>query len=374
MTSSTFYARAAYGGNPHAGRNPNADNGWGGYQWPGGVPVALLARVTVPGNVAIQCRRELAELVGIMYELAYRKYGRTFERGFTGGYQNRAIAGTATPSNHSKGKAIDNDAQFNPMSTRWQCDIPPGLVHDWEILGFYWGGRYTGKTDTMHFEYTYAPTDVAGHVALGRTMLAAVGGAVPTPTPAPAATPGLGSDGNWPLPAGHYFGSLNSGQEHNGTNNQYERNYVAELQSMLNKLGYPAGENDGVFGAKTKAALTAWQIRNPGGPRNIIESHLCGANDWFAIHDPAYQNRQEGQPAATPSAFPGQVQRGSTGNIVKDVQDRLVERGLLTRAQVDTGYGTFGPRTEVAVRAFQTSAHIGVDGIVGPTTWARLHS
>ena len=56
------------------------------------------------------------------------------------------------------------------------------------------------------------------------------------------------------------------------------------------------------------------------------------------------------------------LRRGSSGELVKELQKRL---GLV----VD---GSFGPRTEAAVRAVQRSLDRVPDGIVGPKTWAAL--
>ena len=56
------------------------------------------------------------------------------------------------------------------------------------------------------------------------------------------------------------------------------------------------------------------------------------------------------------------IRRGDTGPAVADLQ-RLVH----VRAD-----GEFGPVTERAVRAFQTTRGIDPDGIVGPHTWAAL--
>jgi peptidoglycan hydrolase-like protein with peptidoglycan-binding domain len=51
-----------------------------------------------------------------------------------------------------------------------------------------------------------------------------------------------------------------------------------------------------------------------------------------------------------------------TGPLVKELQVRL---------GVDAD-GTFGPKTEAAVRAFQKNGGLVPDGIVGPKTWAVL--
>lgn len=59
------------------------------------------------------------------------------------------------------------------------------------------------------------------------------------------------------------------------------------------------------------------------------------------------------------------LRRGDTGALVELIQAKL---------QVDTitGKGTFGPKTEAAVRAFQRQRDLVPDGIVGPKTWVAL--
>jgi peptidoglycan hydrolase-like protein with peptidoglycan-binding domain len=48
-------------------------------------------------------------------------------------------------------------------------------------------------------------------------------------------------------------------------------------------------------------------------------------------------------------------------------------QGLLTAAGSPvTIDGDFGPRTESAVKAEQSQAHVAVDGVVGQTTWTKL--
>jgi peptidoglycan hydrolase-like protein with peptidoglycan-binding domain len=63
------------------------------------------------------------------------------------------------------------------------------------------------------------------------------------------------------------------------------------------------------------------------------------------------------------------LRRGSTGEAVGRLQRSLVISDLLANTGIDA---SFGPATEQAVRRFQQAVGIGVDGIVGPQTWARL--
>ena len=61
------------------------------------------------------------------------------------------------------------------------------------------------------------------------------------------------------------------------------------------------------------------------------------------------------------------VRQGDQQHPVRTMQYLLRARGQ--NVQVD---GIFGPTTNTAVRAFQQTAQLAVDGIVGPKTWGAL--
>jgi peptidoglycan hydrolase-like protein with peptidoglycan-binding domain len=60
---------------------------------------------------------------------------------------------------------------------------------------------------------------------------------------------------------------------------------------------------------------------------------------------------------------------GSTGDDVRRLQRILVELSLLGAIGID---GTFGAQTQSAVKQFQQTKGLTVDGIVGPATWSAL--
>ena len=67
-------------------------------------------------------------------------------------------------------------------------------------------------------------------------------------------------------------------------------------------------------------------------------------------------------PAATGTAFPGELRSGSTGAAVRKVQARLgVQRS-----------GFYGTRTKRSVTRFQRSHGLRATGVVGRRTWNRL--
>jgi putative chitinase len=56
------------------------------------------------------------------------------------------------------------------------------------------------------------------------------------------------------------------------------------------------------------------------------------------------------------------LKNGSKGDDVKKLQEKLGVEAI----------GTFGPKTEAAVKAWQSAHGLTADGIVGPATWAKI--
>jgi len=67
-------------------------------------------------------------------------------------------------------------------------------------------------------------------------------------------------------------------------------------------------------------------------------------------------------PVAATDPKRSMLRKGDRGESVRELQRKL---GL-------TPDGNFGPRTDAAVKAFQTDKGLVADGLVGPATWAAL--
>ena len=170
----TTYPLSAYGSNPNAGKSPNGASGRGwGSGWPNCQTTKMVKVVSDAGHYVL-VRREIGTLVATLFKIGLKL-------GFdpnptdllqTWGFACRAIANTRTPSNHSWGLAVDQRATENPYSLTFTCTIPPAVVHAWEVCGFYWGGRYSKKKDTMHFEFIGTPAQVDAYTAKALKMLA----------------------------------------------------------------------------------------------------------------------------------------------------------------------------------------------------------
>ncbi|MGE2729801.1 peptidoglycan-binding protein [Mycolicibacterium vaccae] len=120
--------------------------------------------------------------------------------------------------------------------------------------------------------------------------------------------------------------------------------FVRILQHLLRARNF-ALQADGFFGPITRQAVRQFQ-----GLQGIAVDGIVGPITWSRLFVT--------------------VRRNSRGEAVKGVQIRM----NLRQAPPIVVDGDFGPRTEQAVREFQTSQAIAVDGIVGPTTWHRCVS
>jgi len=103
-------------------------------------------------------------------------------------------------------------------------------------------------------------------------------------------------------------------------------------------------EVDGYFGGQTDAAVRSFQ-RSSG----LTVDGVVGPETWGALFVT--------------------VQKDDHGNAVRAVETLLNAHGL--DIEVD---GDFGDETDDAVRSFQQSSGLVVNGIVGPQTWEALVS
>ena len=117
------------------------------------------------------------------------------------------------------------------------------------------------------------------------------------------------------------------------------------VQQVQAKVGVP---QDGIWGPQTNGAVINYQKAH-----GLAADGIVGPQTWAAM----------GATNPAPSALRlSLIQQGSSGPQVTLLQQKL---GI-------PADGIFGPQTNAAVRNFQQSHHLSVDGIVGPNTWGAL--
>jgi len=136
---------------------------------------------------------------------------------------------------------------------------------------------------------------------------------------------------------------------------------VKQLQRDLTGLGYKLNA-DGVFGPKTDAAVKRFQR-----DKNLTADGIVGPKTRAAITAAKGAGSTPSLPVPTAT-----LRKGSRGEQVKQLQNALVKLGFMTQAQMNTGPGTFGNRTDAALRNFQRSKGLVADGIYGPKSRAAL--
>ena len=139
------------------------------------------------------------------------------------------------------------------------------------------------------------------------------------------------------------------------------------LLRKLNEGDYAGAQKE--FGRWVKATDTNGNLITLPGlvTRRANEAALFGnqAPTGTTTNPPATSGTLSGD---------GSLKRGATGAGVKTLQDTLVKMGFMTRSEVNTGYGTFGAKTEAALKSFQASIGLEQTGAVGPKTKHAIES
>jgi peptidoglycan hydrolase-like protein with peptidoglycan-binding domain len=129
---------------------------------------------------------------------------------------------------------------------------------------------------------------------------------------------------------------------------------VTQLQNTLTSAGYYNGPITGYYGRLTEASVVRFQ-RGKG----LRVDGIAGSKTLAALGSSGDDGG--GKPQDT-------LRRGSSGQAVIQLQNRLTALGFYKGPIT----GSYGRLTEVAVRDFQRSRRLPVDGIVGVSTLSAL--
>jgi hypothetical protein len=142
-----------------------------------------------------------------------------------------------------------------------------------------------------------------------------------------------------------------------GSSDPYEMQHVGLVYGVDAKYVYTVEGNAGNAVSRRKYLLTDTKIADYGRPP-------WGSD--FGAPVPIVSTPK--QPSAPIVTLPT-LRKGSTGEVVRTVQELLNKAGAAPVLKVD---GIFGSKTLAAVKAFQKANGAKVDGIVGPVTHALL--
>ena len=134
---------------------------------------------------------------------------------------------------------------------------------------------------------------------------------------------------------------------------------VREMQQKLKSWGYYDGSADGIFGSGTRSAVIYFQRVNGLSADGIVGSATAAALGMTL-------SGSSGTSSGTASS--GALKRGSTGDKVREMQQKLKSWGYYD----GSADGIFGSATESAVKYFQRRNGLSADGIVGSATAAAL--
>ena len=188
-----------------------------------------------------------------------------------------------------------------------------------------------------------------------------------TPSPTPTATP-------TPLPEmAKPKTTVRSGSKGND---------AKMVQQRLIELKYLTGTADGKFGAKSVAALTAFQDKNGltadgvagSGTYEVLFSYVALAADYVPVATPKPTANATATPAPSYAPITKDnvvlIKQGVTGSAVLRLQLRLEELGYYTSAKDSKCKAD----DAAAIRVFQKMNGLTVDGVAGYDTQVRLYS
>jgi peptidoglycan hydrolase-like protein with peptidoglycan-binding domain len=279
---------------------------------------------------------------GVMQAAGYAPRARD-----TGGFNCRKITGGTGHSLHAFGLAVDYNWNSNPFRADGKLitDMPSKMVTAIKAIRtkggapvFRWGGDFTRVKDAMHFEVVASPRELASGIAWSKVE-------VKEPDPAKPST--------WPV--------LQRGDR--GPT-------VKVLQGRLTRAAVPCEPVDGIFGKGTEQSVRRFQ-----DSRSLDVDGTVGLQTWTALLTGQGPTSAAKSPVKVaqradkvPPKVPASCKRPSKGKAVTQLQQRLNQLGF-DAGKVD---GSFGARTEAAVKAFQAKRGLEVDGVVGPKTWTAL--
>lgn len=153
---------------------------------------------------------------------------------------------------------------------------------------------------------------------------------------------------------------------------------VEEIQNILKYDGFKPGPVDGRMGTKTRMAIRKFQKSKGLKVTGRIDSIT-----WSALN----KKQESRKPISSmiskihlPSTEVGESERKL------DIQDEIISHRLKSKDRIkkiqqalkNTGFykgeidGKIGPKTKIAIKAFQKSKGLSADGVVGQKTWNEL--
>lgn len=140
---------------------------------------------------------------------------------------------------------------------------------------------------------------------------------------------------------------------------------VKALQEALQELGFYGKNIDSKFGSGTTQAVKDFQQKN-----NLQVNGSADAGTLVLLFEGTPKNsRGRNQQVKTLPPIAGTTIRpGNRGDAVREVQEALQKLGFY-KGKID---GVFGTGSQEAAKAFQKSARLNADGLIGDKTFAAL--